>query len=81
MERGIFPRPDFQEALAAFVLLRINATGTPEEQALYTRLAGESLPTYVILEPDGTLVASTGWSGGTSPERELLDWLLAHARR
>ncbi len=81
MESRYFPTPEFQEALGAYVLLRVNATGSASEQALYARLAGgEALPTYAVLEADGTLLARTGWTGGTHAGDTLLAWLREHAR-
>ncbi len=80
MESRYFPNPEFQSALGDYVLLRINAAGSPEEQALYARLAGgEALPTYAVLESDGTLVVRTGWTGGTHAGDTLLAWLREHA--
>ena len=80
VEKRVFPKPKFQEALKVFVLLHLNAQGSSQERAAYQRLAGESLPTYVVLEADGSSVARTGWQGGTDAEETLLGWLRDHAR-
>lgn len=80
VEEGVFPKPEFQEALKPFVRVRINAQGSGPEKAAYERLAEGFLPTYAVLEADGSLVARAGWQGGTDAEEVLLEWLKGHAR-
>ena len=82
MESSYFPKPEFQQALAPFVLVQINTEGNAKEKSRRDRYLGTSyaLPTYAILEADGTLVAKTGWRGGLDPGAALLTFLREHAR-
>lgn len=81
MESSYFPKPEFQKALGAYARVQLNSKGTEAERATFQRYGGgKSLPRYLVLEADGTLVAATGWTGGTDPGSVLLAWLRQHAR-
>ncbi|MBI4230345.1 MAG: hypothetical protein HY608_05875, partial [Planctomycetes bacterium] len=79
MESSYFPKPDFQEAFSAYVLVQINTEGNEHEKRHTRRLLGGtySLPTYAVIAADGTLLAATGWTGGTDPGGTLLAWIRA----
>ncbi len=61
------------------VLVQVNGThGNARERALYADPAfgnEETLPIYVILEPDGSVVSRQGFSDYDT----LLDWIRANA--
>ena len=82
MESSYFPKPEFQEALAPYVLVQVNTEGNEAEKEHRNHYLGESyaLPTYAVLEADGTLVAKTGWTGGAESGKALLFCLQKHAR-
>lgn len=82
VESSYFPRPEYQEALGAYVRVQINSEGAPAEQAAWERYSGVEriLPTYAILEADGTLVSKAHWSGAPDSGDVLLEWIRANRK-
>jgi hypothetical protein len=56
LEREVFPHPDFVAATRDFVKLRVDVEDGGEGSELADRYGAWSLPTLLILEPDGALV-------------------------
>ena len=69
----MFPRPEIQERLAKFVLVRLwmndprpEARSPEWKEMLLKRFGTSGIPFYAALSPQGETLGSTGFAGGTA---------------
>lgn len=72
LEREVFPHPEFLAATRDFVKLRVDVEDGGEGTELAERYGAWSLPTLLILEPDGALI---GTVEGYAPVGPFVDRL------
>lgn len=72
LEREVFPHPEFLAATRDFVKLRVDVEDGGEGTAIADRYGAWSLPTLLILEPDGALI---GTVEGYAPVGPFVDRL------
>jgi len=68
LEREVFPSEGFQNATRKMILLRIDTEDGDEGTRMARELGVQSLPTSVLLAPDGTIA---GMIRGYSPAKEF----------
>jgi thioredoxin-related protein len=71
-EREVFPSETFQNASADLVLLRLDTEDKGEGQALARKFSVSSLPTFLLLAPDGSLA---GMIRGYAPAPQFVQML------
>jgi thioredoxin-related protein len=72
MEQEVFPTEAFQKATDDKVLLRLNTEDNGEGSALSQKFAITSLPTFLLLTPEGTIA---GIIRGYAPSKEFVSIL------
>jgi thiol:disulfide interchange protein len=74
IENTVFRKPEFAELMEQHVPVKLHTdrkgaheSGDAANQALQVELGSVTLPYYVKMAPDGTVLGTWSWGGGTKP--------------